>query len=128
MKSEELLQFLSDKASVTKVIIGRDITSIGMECFANLPNLAEVEFEAPSNVERIEDLAFENCPSLTSITLPASLTDLENAFEMCENLAEVNFSSQEPPTITEAFDFSNKSEWVLLGRVVFVVGSSLSSL
>lgn len=108
MKSEELLQFLSDKASVTKVIIGKNITSIGMECFANLPNLAEVEFEAPSKVDRIEDLAFENCPSLTSITLPASLTDLGNAFEMCENLAEVNFSSQEPPTITEAFDFSNK--------------------
>ena len=48
-------------------------------------------YTVPNTVTTIEDSAFYNCNTLTSIQLPNSLTSIGNsAFERCENLESIN--------------------------------------
>lgn len=58
-------------------------------------------FEVPDGVERIEDRAFYECRSLTSITLPDGVTEIgESAFVACYNLTEL----QIPDSVTRIGD------------------------
>ncbi|MGN1297225.1 MAG: leucine-rich repeat protein [Clostridia bacterium] len=75
------------------------ISGIGSNCFSGCTNLSNIVFgELPDDIDTSEDnywvggigeLAFYNCSSLTSITLPKNIDTLgAGAFSMCSNLQE----------------------------------------
>ncbi len=112
------------KNDIKKIVIGKEITSIGTYNFALLPNLENITFEEnsqlkiigryafynsgftnitiPASVTTIEGGAFVDCSGLTSITLPSSVISIENrAFFYCTNLTTVTMESANPPTLEE---------------------------
>ena len=112
------------KNDIKKIVIGKEITSIGTYNFALLPNLENITFEEnsqlkiigryafynsgftnitiPAGVTTIEGGAFVDCSGLTSITLPSSVISIENrAFFYCTNLTTVTMESANPPTLEE---------------------------
>jgi hypothetical protein len=60
--------------------------------FYNCFELSTIEFNSPG-IEEIENLAFNNCTSLVSITLPATLKVIDNnAFNDCSSLQSIDLS------------------------------------
>ena len=67
--------------------------------FYTCENLKEVAF--PYDLETIGNYAFSGCP-FTSITLPASLTEIKSwAFSSCNNLRFVECRATTPPTLND---------------------------
>ena len=76
------------RGSITAVIIGNGVTSIGECAFTGCSSLTSVTI--PSKVTEIGEQAFRYCSSLTSVTIPKSVTTIgEYAFERCSNLKYV---------------------------------------
>ena len=74
---------------IRKVVIGKNVASIGSCAFTGCRNLREVEFEG-RRVESIGWGAFMDCPSLRSISLPAQLKEIgEVAFARCSSLNSI---------------------------------------
>jgi hypothetical protein len=68
-------------AILTAVQIGNIVTSIGNLAFNNCFNLASVTFASISTLTSIGGNAFSDCPLLTSIAIPTSVTSIGvNAF------------------------------------------------
>ena len=58
----------------------------------------------PDGVTCIWDGAFQNCYTLTSLTIPASVTRIVGvAFEGCGNLVSITFAGDQPSTASENF-------------------------
>lgn len=74
------------------VNIGKNVTNIGYGVFggddtSNSPKIVSVVFESGSTCSEIAHQAFENCTSLTSITLPDSINNIgQMAFYGCSSL------------------------------------------
>ncbi|MCD8238022.1 MAG: leucine-rich repeat domain-containing protein [Clostridiales bacterium] len=85
--------------TITKLVIGEGITSIGYEVFSILTNLTEISF--PSTLEEISYWAFDGCTSLETVDLSGTnLTALYyGAFYGCTSLKSVSL-----PSTLEAFD------------------------
>ena len=105
------------KSTVTKVIIGKEVTiipyfsfnafekittvtieegskvtEIGPSAFMDCTSLVELELNNMPNLKIIRNWAF-NETSLTSVNIPASVITIEeNAFYNCESLAKIEFS------------------------------------
>ncbi len=74
---------------IKKVVIGKDITSVGSYSFYEFEAIEEVEIQG--NVTKIGSYAFGKCKSLKSVNLPDSLTELGYyAFEYCDSLEAVS--------------------------------------
>ena len=72
-----------------KVIIPSTVRFIGENAFYNNQYLEEVEFSRPTEavITKIKERAFMNCSSLSSITLPSSLSEIGAfAFGGCSSL------------------------------------------
>ena len=68
------------KDSITSVVIGNGITSIGKKSFLGFSNLTDISI--PNTVTMINQHAFNECTSLTSVELPNALTHIYgNAFD-----------------------------------------------
>ena len=75
---------------VTKIVIGKDITSVGNYVFCYAQNVTSVEFEEGSKLTNIGILAFFNLPKLKEVTLPETVTSINSyAFGDCFELANV---------------------------------------
>lgn len=55
-------------AYLKKVVIGKNVTTLGESIFANCSALCEVVFNG--SIKKIPDYAFQNCEALTSFTFP----------------------------------------------------------
>ena len=133
------------KNDIKKIVIGKEITSIGTYNFALLPNLENITFEEnsqlkiigrhafynsgftnitiPASVTTIEGGAFVDCSGLTSITLPSSVISIENrAFISCANLTTVTMESSTPPTLGDEI-FKNTTSL----NTIFVPTTALSA-
>ena len=97
---------------ITRVVIGKNVTSIGSCAFARCRNLKEVEFEGrkvktigwgafldchslkaialPDQLREIGEVAFARCSSLNTISIPQKCTVKEQAFASCEGLTSIN--------------------------------------
>ena len=76
---------------ITKITIGKDITSIGNYAFAySFQNVTEIVFEEGSVLTRVGALSFMNVPKVESIVLPDSVTYIgSHAFSDCFALESI---------------------------------------
>ena len=73
---------------IEKVIVGENITSIGMYTFFNMTHLKNVSL--PSTLTSIKTFAFTFCGKLENITLPQNLQSIgDYAFGGCWNLKSI---------------------------------------
>ena len=96
--------------SLTSVIIGNGVTSIGARAFTNCDSLTSVVIG--NSVTSIVNGAFESCDSLTSVKIPDSVTSIDEfAFMDCTSLTSIVI----PNSVT------------IIGRLAFS-GSSITSI
>ncbi len=78
--------------SLTSVNIGNSVTDIGNATFANCRALALVNI--PNTVTSIGDFAFAGCHSLTSVSIPNSVTSIRySTFSGCIGLTSVTIGN-----------------------------------
>lgn len=74
----------------TKIILSNNLTSIGSSAFSNNDSLVEIDFN--NNLQDISfgSQTFQNCTSLTNITLPTNVTELASTmFSGCSSLESI---------------------------------------
>ena len=78
--------------SLTKASIGTTVTTIGANAFNGETSLFEVTFEPVSILTTIGFSAFQECSSLTTLTIPSSVTSIgtDTAFTLCTSLQSIN--------------------------------------
>ena len=82
---------LSGESSITQVIIGNEVLTIGQYAFANCSKLTNVTFESVSQLKTIGEYAFQYCSAMTEITIPDTVTTINGwAFWYCTGLTEIN--------------------------------------
>ncbi len=100
-----------DRTTITKVIIGESVETIGDGAFVLCSNLASVTIG--DSVTKIARSAFSECSSLVSLTIPDSVTEIGfGAFFLCSSLVSVNI----PKSVTS------------IGQIAFYKCYSLASL
>lgn len=81
------------------LIFDGDVTQIGDHAFENCTTLTGITI--PESVTSIGNYAFQNCASLTSITIPETVTSIgEGAFSGCKNLSDITI----PDSVTDLGD------------------------
>ncbi|MDR1562102.1 MAG: leucine-rich repeat domain-containing protein [Dysgonamonadaceae bacterium] len=88
-------------SSITTVLIGDGVTSIGNWAFYHCIELTSVTI--PNSVTSIGDWAFISCDGLTSVTIPNSVISIgEGAFEDCFKLTDITI----PNGVTSIEDYT----------------------
>ncbi len=64
------------RSKIKKIIIGKDITSVGNYAFSYTQNVTEIVFEDGCQVKSIGVLSFFNCPKVKEIVLPETVTSI----------------------------------------------------
>ena len=114
----EIVRYLGNDASVTvpNEIGGLRVVRIGRECFTNNATLTSVTI--PSTVTSIGKYAFSGCSNLVSITIPEGVTKIEaSTFANCSNLVSANI-----PRKVEIIEESAFSGCSKLGNVIIPCG------
>ncbi|MBQ9082613.1 MAG: leucine-rich repeat domain-containing protein, partial [Clostridia bacterium] len=76
---------------IKKIVIGKDITTVGNYAFCYAQNVTTITFEEGSQLQSIGVLSFMNVPSVKSITLPETVTSISAyAFADCFALESIN--------------------------------------
>ena len=95
---------------VKHYILGAGVTSIGGSAFKRCTRLTSVTL--PESLTTIEDFAFDGCIGLTSLTLPSNVTSIGwAAFNGCSNIASMIVRATTPPT-TGPYPFDDVSTYI----------------
>ena len=107
---------------ITELVIPfKEVEMIGEYAFQDCTSLTSVTI--PDSVTSIGYRAFRECTSLTSVTIPDSVTSIESyAFEYCTSLAEVYCKPTTPPSGNPWMFDSNAS-----GRKIYVPTESVEA-
>ena len=99
------------------------ITSIGNTAFDNCTSLTSVTI--PDSVTSIGSRAFSRCTSLTSITIPDSVTSIgDNAFNGCTSLTSVTIPNSVTSIGERAFYDCTSLTSITIGNSVASIGSA----
>ena len=118
----------------------------GGSVFLYMPSNVTGEFEMPAGIKKTAPGSIRNS-QISSIILPASLTDLgNNTFENCQNLTDIYCYAATPPTCYDGVfgfdraactvhvpasaveDYQNADEWRDMGRIVGIVTGELADM
>ena len=119
----------SYKGSITSVVIGSGVTSIGGYDFSGCENLEQVTI--PNSVTTIWPGAFAWCTSMESITIPASVTSIgDHAFYRCTNLASITIPASVTSIGESAFGGCSKlaTMTVAVGNTVYDSRNSCNAI
>ncbi len=76
-----------EKTSIESIVLPDSVTHIDNAAFRGCKLLENVKLSA--NLRTIELFAFDDCESLTSLTIPASVTSIVCSFKSCSSLTEI---------------------------------------
>ena len=76
-------------SNLTSITIPKAVEKVGKAAFRNMTNLETVTFEKPSSTTTLEQAAFRGCEKLKTVTLPATITELNDVFNGCKELETV---------------------------------------
>lgn len=100
-------------SSLTGLVLGKGVETIGEYAFENCANLTE--FEIPGSVKTIETGTFDSCCSLKNVTTNRGLEAIrELAFANCTSLISVNISETVSSISQRAFINCGSMEWFLV--------------
>lgn len=107
---------------------GCKLSSVGYEAFAGCSSLRSVELENCTALTEIGARAFAGCTSLRKITLPSTVTTVEErAFTGCSSLESVSLESEYVGLGVGVFmDCSSLSNVNFLNKVETIPGSAFS--
>lgn len=90
---------------LTSVTIGNSVKWIGYEAFYNCKQLSSVSFESNSTLDSVANWTFQNCSTLTSITIPEKVRKFNGGqvFSGCAALTNVTWNA------TNCTDFASGS-------------------
>ena len=93
--------------SLTSITIPSSVTIIGNSAFFECSSLTSITI--PSSVTSIGGSAFSNCSSLTSVTIPEGVTSIgDSAFSDCRSLTSITISSSVNSIGKRAFSYCSK--------------------
>lgn len=93
-----------DNVKLKKVVVGKNIKTIGTRAFSGCTALKTVSFESGSALTTIKSRAFYNCKKLSTITLPSTLTKIDSyAFYKCTGLKKITIPSKVTTIGKQAF-------------------------
>ena len=108
--------------SLTSVVIGDSVTSIGGFAFSGCTSLTSVVI--PDSVTSIDDYAFEDCTFLTSVVIPDSVTSIGySAFSGCTTLTSVVIGNSVTSIGSSAFSGCTTLTSVIIPDSVTSIGS-----
>ena len=107
--------------SITDVVIGDSVTTIGNYAFAYCDSLTSVTI--PDSVKTIGNYAFRYCSNITSVTIPDSVTTIGNyAFDDCYSLTSVTIPDSVKTIGEYAFDDCDSLTSVTIPDSVKTIG------
>lgn len=104
VKYIDQLAFCDNKDISVVDIKGGDMTSIGTIAFSNCSSLISISL--PDNIETIDHRCFQKCTSLREVILPWYVSDLSGTFDGCTSLERVRIGHAEKPTTIGDYTFS----------------------
>ena len=112
----------SYKSRINKIVIGKNVTTIGNNAFYGMSSLQSIVFKG-KNVTYIGNYAFYNDDSLLKITLPAGVSYIgERAFSECSNLQTVYIGDGADYIGNYAFAYCGSLSKVTLPESVNIIG------
>ena len=110
------------KDSITHVVIGEDVTSIGERAFFGCHELTGVEI--PDGVMKIGSMAFASCYKLAGITIPSGITTIETGtFSYCyKSLTSVEIPDGVETIAHSAFEHCESLNSVIIPASVTNIG------
>ncbi len=105
---------------------GKPVKSIGFGAFEDCTSLTSITI--PNSVTSIGDYAFAYCTGLTSITIPGSVTSIGNAaFSCCTSLTSITIPSGVTSISADAFWGCSSLSSIAIPNSVTSIGSSAFS-
>ena len=106
---------------ITYESVEYSVTSIGL-AFKGCPGLTSVTI--PNSMTIIEEFAFSGCSGLTSVTIPNSVTSIEwGAFVYCSGLTSITIPNSVSAIGNEAFAHCSGLTSVNIGNSVWFIGN-----
>ncbi|MDE7439302.1 MAG: leucine-rich repeat domain-containing protein [Clostridia bacterium] len=105
-----------------------NIESIGYRAFVGCTALTEMDLSTLTNLNTMEGGVFRECTALTSVTLPASITEIpEYTFRGCTKLATVTFNGNVTSIGVSAFAYCGSLEFTFPASLTSIGNSAFVS-
>ena len=106
---------------IPNIIDGKKVTSIGGYAFEDCTSLTSITI--PNSVTSIGNGAFDSCTSLTSITIPNSVTSIGNgAFDHCTSLKSITIPNSVTNIVNGAFEYCESLTSITIPNNVTSIG------